>query len=80
MGRKLGALPPSWGGGLGPHLSQCRLHGGLSGILIHQTIWPQQIWAENWGGGCVPLGEGDLDPHLTQCGQDRGLPVCQVSS
>ena len=20
-----------------------------SGILIHQAIWPQQIWAENWG-------------------------------
>ena len=24
-----------------------------SGILIHPTIWPQQIWAENWGA--VPL-------------------------
>jgi len=20
-------------------------------------------------GGCAPLGEGELDPHLTQCGQ-----------
>jgi len=25
-----------------------------SGILIHPGIWPQQIWAENWGGA-VPL-------------------------
>jgi len=31
-------------------------------------------------GGCAPLGEGELGPHLTQCGQGRGLPACQVSS
>ena len=24
-------------------------------------------------GGCAPLGEGELGPHLTQCGQGRGL-------
>jgi len=46
-----------------------------SGILIHAAIWPRQIWAENWGAGCAPLG-----PHLTQCGEVRGLPACQVSS
>jgi len=22
-------------------------------------------------GGCAPLGEGELGPHLTQCGQAR---------
>jgi len=38
------------------------------GILIHAAIWPQQIWAENWGL-CVPLEEDELGPHLTQCGQ-----------
>ena len=27
--------------------------------------------------GAVPLGEGELGPHLTQCGQSRGLPSCQ---
>jgi len=27
-----------------------------------------------------PFGGGDLSPHLTQCGQDRSLPTCQVSS
>ena len=26
-------------------------------------------------GGCAPLGEGELGPHLTQCGQGRGLPA-----
>jgi len=29
-----------------------------SGILIHTAIWPQQIWAENWG--LCPFGEGEL--------------------
>ena len=41
-----------------------------SDILISAAIWPQQIWAENWGG-CAPLGEGELGPHLTQCGQAK---------
>jgi len=31
-------------------------------------------------GVCAPFGEGELGPHLTQCGQDRGLPARQVSS
>ena len=31
-------------------------------------------------GGPYPLGEGELGPHLTQYGQGRGLPACQVSS
>ena len=31
-------------------------------------------------GGRAPLGEGELGPHLTQCGQGWGLPACQVSS
>jgi len=26
------------------------------------------------GGGCAPLGEGELSPHLTQCGQGQVLP------
>jgi len=26
------------------------------------------------------FGEGELGPHVTQCGQDRGIPACQVSS
>jgi len=31
-------------------------------------------------GGCAPLGEVELGPHLTQCGQGRGLSARQVSS
>jgi len=27
-----------------------------------------------------PFGGGGLGPHLTQCGQGRDVPVCQVSS
>ena len=30
--------------------------------------------------GYAPLAEGVLGSHLTQCGQGRGLPPCQVSS
>jgi len=45
--------------------------------LIHAAIWPQQIWAENWG--LCPFWGGDLGPHLTHCGQGRGLPAYQVS-
>ena len=29
--------------------------------------------------GSVPLWEGDLGPHLRQCGQGRSLPACRVS-
>jgi len=50
-----------------------------SGILIHPAIWPQQIWAGNWGLRS-PLGMGELGPHLTQCGRGWGLPAWQVSS
>jgi len=46
--------------------------------VIHATIWPQQIWAENWG--LCPFEGGELGPRLTQCGQRRGLPTRQVSS
>jgi len=46
-----------------------------SGILIHRAIWPQQIY---WPkiGGYAALGEEDQGPHLTQCGQGRGLLAC----
>ena len=50
-----------------------------SDILIHPAVWSQQTWAENWE--TVPLfGEGELGPHLAQCGMGRGLPPCQVAS
>jgi len=34
-----------------------------SGILIHPAIWPQQIWAENWG--CPFRGRGARYPSNT---------------
>jgi len=58
---------------------RCRHDSIWIGILIHTAIWPQEIWAENWVGLC-PFGEGELGPYLTQCGEGRGLPTCQVCS
>jgi len=31
-------------------------------------------------GGCAPLAEGEVGPHLTQCRLGRGLPPYQVAS
>ena len=58
MGQKIeGALSP-FRGGAAVSPSNTMLLGSrptslLSGILVHPAIWPQQIWAENWGA--VPL-------------------------
>ena len=49
-----------------------------SGILMHAAVWPLQIWAENWG--LCHVGEGELGPHLAQCGLGRDLTPCQVAS
>jgi len=32
-----------------------------------------------WGGGVPPFGEGELGPHLAQCGLGRGLRPYQVA-
>ena len=62
------ALPPFWGGRAGSASNTMSLGSRptflLSGILIHPAIWPQQIWAENWGGGLCRFGERELGPHL----------------
>jgi len=53
----------------------------LSGIFIHPLIQPfghNTHWPKT--GSCAPLGEGQLGPHLKQCGQGRGLPARQVLS
>ena len=44
--------------------------------MIHAAIWPQQIWAENWG--LCPFGDWELGPHLTQCGHGPS-PTCMPS-
>ena len=70
MGRKLGGSAPCWGAGTGspsntksPGLRPTSIP---SGILIHRAVWPQQKWAENWGGKLRHLLGGVLGPHLTQ--------------
>jgi len=60
MGQKIeGALSP-FRGGAAASPSNTMLLGSrptsLYGILVHPAIWPQQIWAENWG--LCPFGEG----------------------
>ena len=47
-------------------------------ILIHPTVWPQQTWPIF--RGLCPFGGGVLGPHLTQFGEGRDLPPCQLSS
>ena len=58
-GAKIGGLCPFWGNGAGSPSNTMSLGPRptslSSGILIHPAIWPQQIWAENWGCSCVPL-------------------------
>ena len=83
MDRKLGAVP-LWTRGSWVPIYNTMWPGSRpislpSGIFIHPAVWPQQTRAESWGRLC-PFGEGELDPHLTQCGHGRGLPPCQVSS
>jgi len=46
------------------------------GDLSHNRHGPKRV-----GGCCAPFaGGGELGPHLTQCGQGRGLPPYQVES
>jgi len=74
-----GAPPPFGEGKRGPHLTQSRLARGLApcrrGILIHAAIWPQQIWAENWG--LCPFREGELSLPNTMWPGPR--PTCMPS-
>jgi len=61
IGRKLGELCPFRGGEAGSPSNKMsrrpRPTSVPSGILIHAAVWPQQTWAENWGGS-APFGEG----------------------
>jgi len=61
MGQKLGALSPFGEGAGSPSNTKSpgrRPTSIPSGILIHAAIWPEQIWAENWGGLCPIGGRG----------------------
>ena len=63
MGRKVGAAVPLSGGGAGSPFDTMSLGTRPTfvpgNILIHQAVWPQQTWTENWG---VPLFEGGAGP------------------
>jgi len=51
---------------------------GLYYWLVHSFLF---FWVHYWQ--CMrlcPFGGGELGPHLTQCGQGRGLFACKVSS
>ena len=51
-----------------------------SGILIYAAIWPQQIWAENWGAVPLFLGRVERRLHLTQSRLGWGLAPYQMAS
>jgi len=71
IGRKLGAVP-LLGGGLGPYVTQyTKWHLDPSSHLGTIDMGRKL-------GVCPLFVEGELGPHLTQCGQGRGLPVCHV--
>ena len=79
MGRKLGGSAPFLGTEVGfpsntksPWLRTTSIP---SGIFIHPAIWPQQIWAENWG--LCRFWGGEMGPHLTQWPGPR--PTCMPS-
>ena len=85
MGQKLGALPPILGRGAGSPSKTISLGPRptslLSSILIYATIWPQQIWGENCGGGAMRLchfgGGGAGSPSNTVWPGPR--PTCTPS-
>ena len=79
MGRKFGGPPLLGRGQRDPHLTQSRQGSRPSSIpsdiLIHAAIWPEQIWAENWG--LCPFAGGELGRHLTDVVRPR--PICVPS-
>jgi len=82
-GPKIGGLCPNFEeGGVGPHLTRYRLGCGLLPCQVVSSSM-QPCGHNRYGsktGGCAPVAEGELGPHLTQCGQGRVLPACAVSS
>jgi len=81
----VGAPPSFLGRGSGFPITQSRTGPRptsiLSGILIYIAIWPQRVWAENWG--LCPFGEGrwvgrvDGSPSNTMWPGTR--PTCMPS-
>jgi len=93
IGQKMGGgCCAPFQGKLGPNLTQCHLRRGLPLYQVaswsiqlfgHNRHGPQFIWMQTSGSKtAVPLSvqQGELAPHLTQCGLGRGLPPHQVAS
>jgi len=72
--REEGAGSPSNTISLGPTPTSL-----LSGISIHPAVWPQQLWAENWGLCLFEEGSrrGALSPSNTMWPGPR--PTCMSS-
>ena len=82
IGQRAPQLRPLLGRGLGPYLTQGRLAEAYLHAKCHldpSSHWPTTDMGRKLAGS-APLGEGELGPHLTQCGHGWGLPTCQVSS
>ena len=81
MGRKLGSSAPFWGRGAGSPSNRMSLGLGPaslpSGILIYPAVWPQQIWAENWGA-LPPFGGGGAG-YLSDTMWPGPRPTCMPS-
>jgi len=78
---KTGGLCPLFGEGeLGPHLTQKspgpRPTSIPSGILINAAVWPQQIWAKNWGAAPLWGGEAGSPSYIVWPGP---RPACMPS-
>jgi len=76
---KSGWLCPFLGGGAGTQSNTKSLWPRPtslpSSILIHPAIWPQQIWAENWGDGLCHL-RGKLGPPMWPGPRPTSVPSC----
>ena len=70
MGQKFGGSTPFWEGGAGSPANTKspgpRPTSIPRGILIHAAIWPQQIFAKNWGL-CAFGGGAAGSPSNTMC-------------
>jgi len=73
MAENLGAPPPFWAGGAGSSPSNMKLPWAEAYLHVKWKLdLCSHLAAMDMGrklGGCAPLGEGELGPYLTQCGQ-----------
>ena len=82
-GPKTGGSAPLWGEAAGFPSNTMSL--GLrptslpSGILIYPAIWPQHVWAENWGAS-PPFGGVGAESQSNTMSRERRPTSYQVAS